>query len=280
MSVSDIIASQIIAKLEDHIIPWKPTWKLKVPMNYVSKRPYSGINMMLLSTEDYPYPYYLTFKQIQDYDAKIKKGEEGHIVTWLFNPKSKEEENQDEDNSKYKKKSFLKYYYVWNISQTTLEIDTEALDKEMGNTLPCEQIIKHYPNPPAILHEQNNPCYNRSKDIVMIPEITDFEHPEAYYATLFHELVHSTGHQSRLKRKSLLDSQHFGSEEYSLEELVAEIGAYLLCAKSGIQNITQNNSLAYIKGWLDVLKNNTRMIFTAAHLAQEAESYINTGEAV
>jgi len=275
MSVNEIIANQIISKLEKNIIPWKPTWKLKVPMNYVSKRPYSGINMLLLSTEDYPYPYYLTFKQIQDLKAKIKKGEEGHLVTWLFNPK--EDENEEE---KKHKTCFLRYYRVWNISQTTLEMNQETIKAETYNTLPCEEIISHYPDPPAILHEQYLPCYNRSRDMIKIPDISDFEYPEAYYATLFHELIHSTGHQNRLKRKSLLESQHFASEEYSLEELVAEIGAYMLCAKTGIQNQTQNNSLAYIKGWLEALKNNTRMIFTAAHLAQEAECYISQGETI
>ncbi len=282
MSVSDIIAQQIIDKLEKGIIPWKPTWILKTPMNFVSKRPYTGINMLLLDNENYEYPYYLTFRQVSMLDAHVKEGECGHIVTYMHHNEEKQDCDDDENlkstNNKIntKKKAFLRYYRVWNISQTTLKFNLNTNDSISSEVDLCAKIINSYKDCPDINHQEVIPCYNRVSDVVKIPKVQNFKNKEAYYSTLFHELIHSTGHQKRLKRKSLLESHHFGSEEYSLEELVAEIGAYMLCSKAQISNLTNDNAIAYIQGWLNALKNDHQLIFTASRLAQEANNYILT----
>jgi antirestriction protein ArdC len=106
--------------------------------------------------------------------------------------------------------------------------------------------------------------------------MNDFTSPEEFYSTLFHELVHSTGHESRLKRQF---GKSFGDEQYSKEELIAEIGAAMLCSMAGIEQVTIENSAAYIGGWLKALRNDKRMIVTASTAAQKAADYIlnNTG---
>jgi antirestriction protein ArdC len=101
-----------------------------------------------------------------------------------------------------------------------------------------------------------------------------FQSAEAYFSTLFHEMTHSTGHEKRLNRPTLTDLCPFGSTNYSLEELVAEMGAAFLCGLTGVENNTIDNSAAYLKGWLGKLKNDTKLLIQAAANAQRAVDYI------
>jgi antirestriction protein ArdC len=107
-----------------------------------------------------------------------------------------------------------------------------------------------------------------------MPHAAWFDTPEAYYATLFHELTHSTGHPRRLNRATLTDPCLFGSPTYSKEELAAEMGAAFLCGVCGIENRTVDNSAAYTPSWLRVLEQDTRMVLLAAAQARRAVDYI------
>jgi antirestriction protein ArdC len=107
-----------------------------------------------------------------------------------------------------------------------------------------------------------------------MPSIGLFRSSEEYYSTFFHELTHSTGHKSRLGRDGFESVQSFGSESYSKEELVAEVGAAMLCGVTGIENRTLGNSAAYLKTWIERLKSDSRLIVTAASAAQKAADYI------
>ena len=112
MTVYQLINDIIIKKLELGVIPWKPTWRIRTPMNYISKRPYSGINQLLLSCNNYTSPYYLTFNQVKKSGGKVKEGEGGHIVTFMYDP-----EAEDSVESDIKKKKYfnvhLRYYKIW-----------------------------------------------------------------------------------------------------------------------------------------------------------------------
>ncbi|OPA80243.1 hypothetical protein BVG16_05745 [Paenibacillus selenitireducens] len=107
-----------------------------------------------------------------------------------------------------------------------------------------------------------------------VPTLRDYEKPEEYYSTLFHEYIHSTGHDKRLKRSGITEVAAFGSDTYSKEEFVAEIGAAMLCSVAGIDNSTFNNSVAYIGGWLRKLKSDNKMIVQAAGQAQKGVDFI------
>jgi len=127
---------------------------------------------------------------------------------------------------------------------------------------------------PDIQYGGNRACYSVTLDYIKLPHQHTFLSSEEYYSTLFHELAHSTGHANRLARKSILEPSYFGSHEYSKEELVAEMGAAFLCGHAGIENITINNSAAYIQGWLKALKNDKTLLIHAAAQAQKASDYI------
>ena len=138
----------------------------------------------------------------------------------------------------------------------------------------CEQVAKAMPNAPAITHQSQRACYSPLLDIVNMPQPESFDAPTAYYGTLFHELTHSTGHESRLNRDSITDPVRFGSHTYSREELIAEMGAAFLNGHCGIDASTLDNSAAYIHGWLKRLKNDPKLVVQAAGKAQRASDYI------
>lgn len=130
------------------------------------------------------------------------------------------------------------------------------------------------PESPKINYQGQYPSYYPQRDEVAIPELSSFDSAEEYYSALFHELAHSTGHQSRLNRKEITESTGFGSESYSREELTAELTSAYLCAITGIGQQTIENSAAYLQGWLQALKDDKTLLIKAAGQAQKAADYI------
>ena len=136
----------------------------------------------------------------------------------------------------------------------------------------AEAIVKGMPNPPAF-EQDSQAAYIPSRDAVTMPSRTAFESQSEYYSTLFHELTHSTGHAKRLAREGF-DPQKFGSESYSREELIAEMGSAMLCGIAGIEQATISNSAAYLQSWIKRLKADSRLVVSAASAAQKAADYI------
>ena len=131
------------------------------------------------------------------------------------------------------------------------------------------------PNPPKIGHHGGEAYYYPAKDYLNMPKLRFFRRAELYYSVLFHELIHSTGHSSRLNRPEIQETAAFGSNTYSQEELTAEIGASFLNCQAGILNtLTFEDSAAYIQGWLQRLRNDNKFIFQASAKAQKAVDYI------
>lgn len=130
------------------------------------------------------------------------------------------------------------------------------------------------PKRPEIKHKENSAFYHPSLDYINMPKLKSFDSSESYYETLFHELVHSTGHKTRLNRKEIVQQASMGGELYSIEELIAEIGACYLSSFAGLSLKNFNNNVAYIEGWLSKLKNDKRFIIYASGNAQKAVDYI------
>ena len=129
------------------------------------------------------------------------------------------------------------------------------------------------PNCPEIQQGKQRASYNPLTDIISMPRFDSFVTAEEFYSTLYHEAIHSTGSEKRLNRLNNNISS-FGNEEYSKEELVAEMGAAFLCGFAGIENSTINNSAAYVQGWLKSLKDDKKLVIMAAAQAQKAADYI------
>jgi antirestriction protein ArdC len=275
--VHEIITEKIVAKLEEGTIPWRKPWDASAdwPCNLISKKPYRGINPLLLGMESRSTQYWLTFNQAKKIGASVRKGEHSTVIifwTWL-EPKSAKTEEEKQAG----KIPMLRYYRVFNADQCENIPDKYIPAPEARPDIPtierCENLVAAVPNPPAIDHTGGNRAYYRpSTDTISLPERNQFHTPEAYYATLFHELTHSTGAETRLNRKDF-GTAFFGDEAYSKEELVAEMGAAFLCAETGIEQPIIDNSAAYIASWLKALKNDKRLVVTAAAQAQKAYDY-------
>lgn len=268
--VYEIITQKIIEKLEKGVVAWKKPFATHSPVNWVTGREYRGINLLLLE----PNGEYATFHQIKKAGGKVKKGERSSIVVfwkWI------EIKNDDEDAEEETKKiPFLRYYRVFEINTQVegLESKRKVAEYVHDPIEKAENIITNFKYKPKITHKNNGAWYNPLSDTVNVPDKSLFESVHEYYSVLFHEFVHATGHETRLNRKSVMGLNPFGSQEYSKEELIAEIGASMLCGVAGIENHTIDNSASYINGWLQALRNDHTLIVHASQQAQKACDYI------
>ena len=277
-NVYEMVTARIIAELEKGVIPWEKPWTgvRSGAFNRVTKRPYSLLNQMLLKHSG----EYATFKQWQDLKGHIRKGEKSEIVVFWKIYES-EETNPDTGEKEIKKIPLLRYYNVFHISQVegVEPLKPEQLNDEVEPLTAGDKIITDYINREQHLKftecKSNKAYYSPSSDTVVVPLKEQYNLINEYYSTAFHELTHSTGHKNRLNRLESGAVAAFGSETYSKEELVAEIGSASLMSFAGIETVkTFKNSTAYIQNWLQVLRNDNKFIVSASSRAEKAVNYI------
>lgn len=270
MDIYKEVSDRIIAQLENGVIPWQKPWiACGKAVSHTTGKAYSLLNQMLLGKPG----EYLTFAQCQKEGGRVKKGEKSQMVVfWKFI------EQEDEETHEKKQVPFLRYYSVFHIDQC--EGLVAKYDKPLPNTAnaneAAESIIATYVQKSGVkvIHERGDRAYYRpSADRVVLPCIEQFAETAEYYSTAFHELTHSTGHASRLNR--LEKTAFFGTEAYSKEELIAEIGAAKLVNAAGLETSHSfRNSAAYIQNWLKVLRDDKRFIVSAAGKAEKAVALI------
>ena len=271
------ITDRILTALEEGTVPWRKPWQggeSGLPYNAVSKRHYNGINVWNLHLaaqfKGYSDPRWLTFKQAATKGGSVRKGEKSETaIFWKVLRK------KDESGGEDKRFAFLKAYRVFNVEQCE-GLDLAPIVDEVTDHDPIasgEEIKKGYVGElkGGFHHGGGKAFYSPSEDRVQLPKLELFESAEAYYATLFHELCHSTGHRSRLAREEVINPVRFGNHDYAREELVAEFGASFLCGIAGIErkdSIAQ--SAAYIAGWKKAIKDDPRALVVAAGHGEKA----------
>lgn len=310
MTSYEVITNQIITKMEQGIIPWvKPwkdcRWRLKGEdfhrfncYSYSNGKLYNFLNHMLL---EYEAGEYATFNEIQKAGGKVKKGEHASIICgWIVENKAKQDKDGnvilDEDGNPEMEKTFaLRYYRVFNIltqcegikpkhewvkpKTMTKKNQHIAVEKYIEK---ADAIVEKYLNskdhPTLTVKKSNKAYYSPTYDEVVIPEMKQFSTVDEYYGTLFHELTHSTMKKSRCNRKEGKNVA-FGDEDYSKEELVAEIGSCFLSAQADLNSESKfRNSVAYLQNWLKALKNDPKMIVMASAQAEKSTEYILNAE--
>ena len=280
-SVYEMVTDRIIEQLEKGVIPWQKSFTgiRSGAFNRISKKPYSLLNQMLLKFDG----EYASYKQWQDLGGHVRKGAKSEIVVfWKIQPV---EEEHEDGTKEVKQIPFLRYYNVFHISQVD---GVESLpEEELNDIEPIEkadQILNDYWIRENITVEHkagDKAYYSPSRDLIRLPLFEQFTSANEYYATAAHESVHSTMKESRCNRAEERKGKlvAFGSEDYSFEELVAEIGSASLMNIIDIETSgTFRNSTAYIQNWLSVLKNDSRFIVSASSKAEKAVKYI-LGEA-
>lgn len=264
--IYEMITNRMIQLLEQGVVPWRRPWRVGAAVNWKTQKPYRGINTLLLEPGEYA-----SFKQVNEAGGTVKKGEKGQIVvfwTWL--------EKESEQTGKPEKIPFLRYYTVFEINKQCEGLESKRNDQTFMHDpiKEAEMICEGFEDAPPVSFSSGRAFYRPSDDSVNVPPIQDYAKPQEYYSTLFHEYVHSTGHEKRLNRSGINEIVAFGDENYSKEELVAEIGAAMLCGVAGIDNSTLENSAAYVASWLRKLKDDKKLIVQAAGKAQKAADYI------
>lgn len=272
MDIYTAVTDRIIAQMEQGIIPWQKPWVSNgKAVSHATGKPYSLLNQMLLGRPG----EYLTFKQCQEAGGHIKKGEKSSLVVfwkWI--------EQEDEETGETKEVPFLRYYNVFHIDQCegiTAKHSAENVFPDGVSTVEQAQaIIYDYLSREGVklLHQEGDRAFYRpSTDEIVLPIRKQFVSTTEYYSTVYHELAHSTGAPTRLNRLS--SAAFFGSDEYSKEELVAEIASCALVNHVGLETSTSfRNNTAYIQNWLSVLKGDKRFIVSAAGKAEKAVNLI------
>ena len=222
----------------------------------------------------YASPYWMTFKQAKELGAHVKKGERGNMVVYANAITKTEETSNGEEQER--RIPFMKSYSVFSVEQ--IEGLAEHFYEKPEAVIDPAERIDHaegfFANTGAdVRHGGNRAFYSGGSDHVQMPYFETFRSPEAYYATLAHELTHWTKHQSRLDRE--FGRKKWGDEGYAREELVAELGAAFLCADLALTPEPRTDHAAYIQSWLKVLKDDKRAIFSAAAHAQRAADFLN-----
>jgi antirestriction protein ArdC len=266
-SVYEIVTEQVVKALEEGVIPWRKPWSggYRAPMN-ITGREYRGLNVFLLGMAGYESPYWLTFRQATDRNGYIRKGEKGRIVVlWRW---AKDEKTGDET-------PLLKYFRVWNVAQCE---GIQTPDLPVRTCTPIEAADRILAGLPSTAARIRNgfwgACYVPDLDEIRLPWREGFHGDAEYYGTAFHELTHSTGHETRLARRGVVERARFASHDYSEEELVAEMGAAFLSHEAGILPATLDNSAAYLRSWVAALKGDSRLVVRAAGASQKAADWL------
>lgn len=269
------INDRIVAELERGTVPWKRPWHLDagLPTSAVTNRPYRGINLLLLSLSPFADYRWLTYRQALSMGGHVRRGARAtEVVFW------KPSEVVEEDGDAKRRPPFLRTYQVFNVLQCE-GIAVPELPAKTGPSIDeriprAETVLRFMPSPPKVQEDRRSAWYSPSEDAVGIPALRGFVSADAYYATLFHELGHSTGHPSRLNRAGIASVARFGSADYSREELVAELCSAFLCAAIGLDGSLIENSAAYIGGWLKALEEDPRALVSASGQAQRAADWL------
>lgn len=267
------ITDRIIAALEQGVIPWDKPWVggSSGCISYSTGKPYSLLNHILLGGVS---GEYITFRQASLAGGHVRKGEKSKFVVF-WKPFAKENPDTGEEETHF----VLRYYSVFHLSQVEGVDPRWAVVRPASGLKPdaaADAIIQDYKDRSGItlrITESDRAFYQPSTDTVVVPKLSQYQKQEEFYSTLFHELTHSTGHHSRLDR--ITDIAAFGDHEYSKEELCAELGAAFLVNHCGLETSSSfRNSAGYIQGWLSALKNDKRLIVSAAGQAEKAVNLI------
>lgn len=262
--VAQIVTDKIISLLERGNLPaFKKLWSERGSgYNYSTGKPYQGLNSLLtaLATSELGYEHnaWLTINQANKLGGKVRKGTTGKTV-WLNSYRFVPKKGENGEDLSY---PLLTSFAVYNVAEI------EGIDFVFGS----EAV------PPMDLMEAANrigvevrwggdkAAYSRGLDLIKLPLASDFNSPESLFAVFAHELIHSTGHKSRLNRTF---GERFGDADYAKEELVAELGAAMLCAQFGVESAIEGH-VGYLAEWLTVLKSDKRFIFKASSAAAKA----------
>jgi len=286
-TIHRMVTERMIAALERDTVPWHKPWQAVDgrPTSMTTAQPYRGVNVFLLGLtadeEGYASRYWGTYRQIGQLGGQVRKGEHSTIVVF-WKPVEAADRDPQTGEVTVKQIPVLRHYRVFNAAQVDHLPDRfhPAPEPDSQISQPQTVLDGYLARGPTLRHVAGDrAAYHPATDTIRLPQRSQFRSAEHYYATAFHEAAHSTGHQSRLDRPGIAAFDHFGSDTYAREELVAEMTSSILCAETGIDDPELfDNSAGYIAGWLSALNHERTLVVAAAAQAQRACDLINQAE--
>lgn len=277
MSIYDLVTSRILARMEQGVVPWHKTWTTGLPKSLASGREYRGINLLLLSASEYSSGYWLTYREALRLGGHVRRGERATpVVYWKWRTPEEREKLRAERGIADPAPCVPFSSAVFNLDQVEgVPPPADAPTTPESNRLaPAEQLIGAIPQPPEIRHcITQDPAYLPGEDRIVLPHLSQFNSAHEYYATLFHELMHATGHPKRLNRFS--SSEVLSRRDYSFEELVAELGAAFLGAIVRLENPrVEELQTGYLAGWMKAFRDDSQVLLRAASAAQRGVDFL------
>lgn len=278
IDVYQIVTDKIVQALEQGVVPWQHPWTTGGrPRSMATGKTYRGINVLLLGLTSYSSPWWGTYNQIAAQGGQVRKGETGTIIT-LWKTFDKKPAADAKPGDKPQKGFMLRYFKVFNADQADgLPAKFLPSTEGVGNAEinDAQEVADKYfaaPGAPRLFHDVHGMAHwIPAVDEVHVPPIDEHVTSGAYYSTLFHEMTHTTGADDRLKRFEVKD---YHGHARGVEELVAEIGAAILSAESGVEGVF-DNSANYIGSWIKTIQEDNKIIVTAASKAFAAVDFIH-----
>jgi antirestriction protein ArdC len=273
--IYESITARFIEQLKRGTVPWQKPWF--GVQNIASRKPYRGVNSLLLGSTDYQSPFWMSFRQALDLGGNVKRGEKSTPVIYykILEKRDAAGNIVVRANGKPARVPFVRWANVFNLDQTE-GIAAPAITANQGMP-PRERAAAIVENARLcpIHHAGFAAFYSPTDDVIRIPAPSTFHSQEDYFHTVYHELTHASGHSTRLDREGVTQQARFGSEKYSKEELTAELGAAFLSNEAGIlDSVRFENSAAYLGSWIKKLENDPKLIVSAASQAQKASDFI------
>jgi antirestriction protein ArdC len=280
VSVTQSLIEAIEAKPGEWTVPWRQSSEgLRLPLNAASKRPYHGINTVVLwvtaQRQAYASPLWGTYKQWTELGAQVRKGEKGTLIVFY---KTFQADPAPDDPDDAGTRCTVRSFIVFNASQVKgfAAPQPEAVPSTLFERVEAAETFAEATGA-SFIYGGDRALYRRTTDVIHLPEQKCFTGSatmtaaEAYAATKLHELTHWTGSPHRLAREF---GKRFGDAAYAFEELVAEIATSMLMAELSITADLRPDHAQYLAHWLAILKSDKRAIFTAAAKAQQAVEFL------
>jgi len=274
------ITERFIEQLRAGCVPWQRTWQSAA--NLISGKAYRGINALTLGSATFGSPYWMTFRQAHELGGYVRKGEKSSPVIYYKFLAKRDGNGNPVFTSKGRPAyiPFIRWSNVFNLEQA----EGISSPTSTSGPTPTPTPLRRLDRAEALVREAKlcpvrnegfAATYSPTEDLIRMPAPATFHSSEDYFHTLFHEMTHATGHASRLDREGITNVVRFGSERYSKEELIAELGAAFLSNDAGIlDSVRFENSAAYLQSWIKKLKDDPTMIVSAASHAQRGFDWV------
>lgn len=277
MHIYEAVTARILKQLDAGVIPWRKTWSTGLPKSLTTGKEYRGVNILVLGTTEFTSQYWVTYREALRLGGHVRKGERATpVIYWKWRTPEELARRREATGRDDLAPCVPFAAAVFNLDQVegVTRPDDDVPHLEDARLDIADQMLAVMPDKPEIVHRvMADPAYSPRFDRITLPHLSQFESAGEYLATLYHELIHSTGNPRRLNRFAEVEGDRF--ERYSFEELVAEFGAAFLCAFTGVSTPAgEALQASYIRGWSEALRKDQRLIVRAASAAQRAADYI------